>query len=310
MGIRDILRRRNRVKIPKDIRSSNVRSVRPVLPVPPSVQPRVHPPMPPSRLRAKSVQPRVHFPVPPSSVKGRMVRSEAELRKLAEDRRVGMTRTLIGKERVKNLPGFEVRNGVEFFKNRRIIGRDVSVNKGVYLGAGSREAIVVDRKFGELNRLFEEAKKRASVDGKVIKDFVIHSVFDVINEAMPVKDNAEVERLVKREKAGRDGEIPLDVFLREGVGVCRHNALAVADLLQRFKEEGVLKGKASVDRNTKRVVIDGRSFDAGHAWCRYTNSAGDVFLIDPMHNKIKKLSELELKSWESGGDWDYKRAGD
>jgi len=309
MSLFSNLRRRvrgNKVKIPKNLKA------RPVLPVPPSVKPRPHPPMPPSSLRAKSVPPRAHPPMPPSSltVEKRMKKSQAELQKLAADQQVGMVRTEVGKGRLENHPDFSVRGGVEFFKNRKIIGRDVSVNKGIYVGAGPREAIVVDRKYGELNRLYEKAKKRATVDGKVNKNYVIKAVFDVVNEAMPVKDDAEVKKLRKKRNIGKDGEIPLDVFLREGVGVCRHNALATADLLQHFKEEGILTGKASVDRNTKTIVINGETKRPGHAWCRYTNSAGDVYLIDPMHGKLKKLSELDLRKWEHGGDWDYKRAGD
>ena len=52
-------------------------------------------------------------------------------------------------------------DGVEYYLDRHVIGRDRPIDGGVYLGENAREAIVVDsNKYNEINKLYEIAKDK------------------------------------------------------------------------------------------------------------------------------------------------------
>lgn len=216
-------------------------------------------------------------------------------------------------------------DGEPHFEGRHIIREDSDIDGGVYLGSGEREAIVVDsEEYDEVDRMYEKARDRArDPSGNVNKGLVLNAAYDVaVEEFTPSED--EMDRLVDtygditdedieseqdmRDEAylsskiaehygvESDGKIGLDVFSREGVGVCRHRALAAGAMIEKFQEDGILTGEVSIDRNSRGKY--------GHAWVRYENSAGDTFVIDPMQEKIKALEETE------GDFWDYERPED
>jgi len=178
------------------------------------------------------------------------------------------------------------------YRGRRVIHKDTPIDGGVYLGAYLREAIVVDsEKYTEISRIYNIAKEKAGVernDGR-LKERVLNAVFDTVKESMNY-DEAAAHRLVDIYKSGTDGKIALDVFIKNKVGVCRHMALACGALLELFKKDGYIRGNASIDRNTDR---------RGHVWCRYTNSGGDVFILDVARNYIGLLKDAK--------NWDYRR---
>ncbi len=172
----------------------------------------------------------------------------------------------------------------ELYQGRFIIHRDSPVDGGVCIGQCQREAIVVDSSKSPLIRkLYDGAKSRATQDGVIMKNTLLRAVYDTVAEAMPTQDYRAVKEIIRRCGVERDGKISLDVFLEEGVGVCRHDALACAIVLELFKREGITHGKASVDRNC--------SFLGGHTWCRYVNSVGEVFILDVAQGYLGRLKD-------------------
>lgn len=202
----------------------------------------------------------------------------------------------------------ERKNGA---KERPTISRDSRIDTGVYEGKYGGEAIVVDREKYPIG--FQEAmtKVLAAItrrDGSVDKSMILGSVFDTVSEKMRY-DKAAVDDILQR-SGGADGtKIALDTYIAEGVGVCRHQALFAGQLLESLKDMGFVSGNVSVDRNAlKRDNDDG--YD-GHAWARYVNSAGDVYVLDPAQGVIDRLDDLMAK--RAGGDlriWDYGRPED
>lgn len=202
-------------------------------------------------------------------------------------------KTHILKKRLED--DIEYVGGKPFYQGRHVISRDTAVDGGVYLGQGSREAIVVDtKKYPEhFKELYKKARKEAS-DGKhVDKNRILRAVYNAVKGAMKY-DDASVEEIISKYGVENDGKISLNIFLHEGVGICRHQALACAALLERFKKYGHISGKPSVDRNS---LCNG-----GHAWCRYTNSFGNVYILDVAQNYIGRLEDVEK--------WDYRRPGE
>lgn len=179
------------------------------------------------------------------------------------------------------------------YRGRRIIHRDTPIDGGVYLGAGEREAIVVDsEKYPALKKLYEKAKEKALVDKvdiSVAKCLILNAVYDTVKEAMAYNE-AAADRLVNICNSGTDGKIALDVFIKNEIGVCRHMALACGALLELFRKEGYINGNVSIDRNTDK---------GGHAWCRYTNSGGEVYILDVAQKYIGRMDKAT--------NWDYRR---
>ena len=117
------------------------------------------------------------------------------------------------------------------------------------------------------------------------RGLILDAVYEVVSAAMPYDDEA-VEKIVSETGNDNDGKIALDYFIQEGKGVCRHQALACAALLERFKDEGYIRGTASVDRNS-----DTRG---GHSWCRYTNSEGTV-IGSILHYELATVEQIKNK---------------
>src|SRR5262245_50858681 len=168
------------------------------------------------------------------------------------------------------------------YHNRDIIGRDSTIDGGIYLGANQREAIVVDFfSSPALRSIFESAKLEISAQSLRAELDILNTVYAAVYQAMTY-DRDAVEELVRAQGVKEDGEISLEVFAVRGIGVCRHMALTCGVIMEKLIEEEVMEGRVSIDRKTFREV--------GHAWCRYKSPDGAVFIIDVAQRYCGKLS--------------------
>lgn len=192
---------------------------------------------------------------------------------------------------------------IGYYEDRRLIGRDRPIDKGVYLVAGYGEAVVVDgEKYPQLkqeyDKLKSELEEKASKSNKPLNQIVLRGAYQRAVDLLKY-DEREVERI--NEKYGiqftteHPQKISLTVYLEEGVGVCRHQALLAGYFLEQFKKDGVIRGLVSVDRNW----AEGTS---GHVWVRYVNSIGEVFILDPANKYIGLLKDIK-----EDFPWFYKR---
>ncbi len=209
-------------------------------------------------------------------------------------------KTILAERRVKTSGFYEEPSGETphgSFRGRPIIGKDMPVEGGVYLGAGAREAIVVDEKYGELVRIYKRVREELEKEsGKgALSGRIFRKVFDIVKEELPF-DQKKVDGEVAQFNG--DTKVALDHFIQKKAGVCRHQALLTAYLFQKLKQDGIVQGSASIDRN----AVSGKG---GHAWVRYTNRVGDVFIIDPAQDYIGPLKDESLKD-----RWFYKRPED
>ncbi len=202
-------------------------------------------------------------------------------------------RTIKIGERLKTLPFYEEpsrESPTGKWQGRDIIGRDRPINRGVYLGGREREAIVVDdQKQQALNDVYQDFLSRRQAkeaQGIPFKQGVLDEAYNLTREVMPYSDTA-VSELTRGLKP--DQKVALESFIGKG-GVCRHQALLCAYLLERLAKEGKVAGHVSIDRN----FVPGRG---GHAWVRYTNSAGEVFIIDPAQQFIGKIEQTGKNAW-------------
>lgn len=187
----------------------------------------------------------------------------------------------------------------KFFEGRPTISRDKSINGGVYLGSSAREAIVVDDEKDEaLDRIYQELimrRKAAQTQGIDFKDGILTEVWDLVKLVMPYNEN-KVNSILNQ-LTRPDEKVYLSSFI--GGGVCRHQALLASYLLERLIKEKYIHGKVSVDRNEIKN-------EGGHAWCRYTNSAKEVFILDAAQNYIGRLDDMT----RANNRWFYERPED
>ncbi len=200
------------------------------------------------------------------------------------------------------------------FAGRPIIARDTPINGGVYPVVSHRrgEALVVDDK----KYPYELDETYAKLLNKIRRLDPNSLALDALSKAR--KGDIENERLVLEElhnlvydtlrydleatnKLAQNFEkIAINNYIYEGVGVCRTQAILSAYLIERLIDNGYLHGRVSVDRNLRHNVA------GGHAWARYTDQNGQVWIIDPAQDYIGKLES----GTPTNGRWDYRRTED
>lgn len=206
-------------------------------------------------------------------------------------------KTIVAVNRIKESPFYEEAGpGAPHgsYEGRHLIGRDVPIHGGVYIGQGVREAIVVDEKYGTLTKtykeFFRERKKllRAG-ERKSFKAGILKDVYNFSLEKLPYR--MDIANFVEESYVNEgDEKVALDTYLEMGGGICRHQALFIGYLLEKMVNDGLLGGEVSVDRNY--VPMRG-----GHAWVRYTSNSGQVFIIDTALRYIGKLDDLDEQMW-------------
>lgn len=186
------------------------------------------------------------------------------------------------------------RVGGEKFGGRLLIKRDGLINNGVYLGEHQRGAIIVDDKEDPvilqiLRKLEDEF--RCSVN---YKNNVLQKVFTTVKKHVPGDSQMTWEFLRNNGFINSDREIYLGTFVKRRIGWCTTQALLGGYLLEGLKKDGFIAGKVSIDRNDQP--------EGGHAWDRYKNSVGRVFILDYMTKGPVALDSLSPKD-----QWPYLR---
>lgn len=180
------------------------------------------------------------------------------------------------------------------YQGRLIIERDSPIDGRVYLGI-AREAIVVDgTKQSELQSAYDELIKRRQAkveEGQHFREGILREVFDLTGELLPTNQQI-VDQVSSQYKDG--GKVALANFIRAKGGVCRHQSLLAAYLLERLINEGRIRGKVSVDRSFNRKR------GTSHAWVRYTSYSGQVYILDVTKNYLGKIEQAD-------DPWSYKR---
>lgn len=216
-------------------------------------------------------------------------------------------RTFYVEDRMQAHPNFRERDETApygYYMNHPIIGRaSKSVDGGVYLGGSAREAIVVDGKSvamenaykditSELRELFERSET-LPIQSILVK--VMHKV----QEVMPY-DGRKAEAIGWYHHG--DKLIGLSTYIKERAGVCRHQGLLAAYIIENLIKDSYMLGTVGVERNT----VEDRG--GTHAWAVYKkgpNGAGGVIVIDPAQSFVGTKAQA-LR----GGRWEYRLSTD
>ncbi len=193
------------------------------------------------------------------------------------------------------------------FQGRPIIDSDSpKVEGGVYLGSGAREAIVVDssdknsehaekyrKVFGEfLTRLKDEGGKNKNKPGP------LWAAYETVVKKMPASE-LKVDVLNTENGFYNDQKVNLANYIGEA-GVCRHQALLGAWILQKAQAEGLVDYGVKVRVHRNEIPGIG-----GHAWVSIQNENGKEIILDATQ---KYLGTTE-RAFLSGArpPWNYKK---
>lgn len=163
------------------------------------------------------------------------------------------------------------------YGGRPVIGERGHINGGIYIGVVPQEAIVVDDKHGELDRLYNEMVVRlseVSLERTLEENEILPEIAALVVRRLKF-DEKLFDSICAREGILPDDKVALDMFLFEGVGVARHQVLCVAYLIERLKARNLLHGFASIDGiSTHLMGRDER--------LTYTSPRGYLFVFDPL----------------------------
>jgi hypothetical protein len=185
----------------------------------------------------------------------------------------------------------------ETYRGRRLIGRDMDIRGGIV--KDGHEVIVIDPDQDPdiyWDYYHEAAKRAKDESGEIVPSRVVGAVFDTVRSNMRYSKK-ETRRVRLEHKLASSQDIELGVFMRAGFGVCLHQALGCAAMLEDFKESGYLHGHISVDRN-ERWNPDDEKDKGGHAWVRYTTLRGAPYILDVAQNYFGSLEDsTEVAKW-------------
>lgn len=198
-------------------------------------------------------------------------------------------------------PNFGEQDGVApygYYLNHPVIGRtSTSVDGGVYLGGSAREAIVVDGKSETMKKVYEsvlaDLPPLSEHDGLLPLRALLLKVMHDVQITLPYDELAADEISAKHQD---DKLIGLSTYVKERAGVCRHQGLLAAYIIERLINDGQMLGTVGVERNT--VTEMGGS----HAWAIFRpmrNVAEPSIVVDPTHSFVGTKARARTENrWE------------
>lgn len=211
-------------------------------------------------------------------------------------------RTVLVEKRMRTNPNFGEKDETApygYYLNHPILGRaSSSVDNGVYMGGSAREAIVVDSKSEALRQVykdvFSELRQSLEKDETLPAKLVLFRVMQKVQEVMPY-DGQKTE-YISKEHYG-DKLIGLSTYLKEHAGVCRHQGLLAAFIIEGLIRDGIIDGTVGVERNTVEDL------GGTHAWAIYKTRSGgsqEAIVVDPAQSFVGTKAQAQNE-----GRWEY-----
>lgn len=231
----------------------------------------------------------------------------AETPQLRINQAINDIRTYRAEVRLQNNPNFGEKDETApygYYLNHPVLGRNsLSVDNGVYLGGGAREAILVDGRSETLKKVYEDLAENIRKGFKDRETATTQTIlFQVMQKAQQVMpyDGPKTSQISK-EFYG-DKLIGLSTYVNQRAGVCRHQGLLAAYLTERLINEGFLNGGIGIERNTDD------DFGGTHAWAVFKPGGGktnETIVIDPAQSFVGTKNQAEREN-----RWRYRLSTD
>lgn len=214
-------------------------------------------------------------------------------------------RTVHAVDRIMSSPNYRPPNSGSmygYYFGYQIIGRETrKINGGIDIGGSPREAIYVDGDSPELQAAFISTLRKIyqnyDQSGRNLnRRDILQIVVDDIADNVMRYDGDATKQLIR--PFSQDRLMSLSSFVREGIGVCRHQALLAASNTEQLIAANILPGFAGRERNEEGGV---------HAWGVWTEFPGaEKVVMDAAQRKFVGTKEEARQQ----GLWPYERGID
>lgn len=186
-----------------------------------------------------------------------------------------------------------------FFRHRAIIGRNSkTLRDGVYHTRGS-EGLVVDDKNSITKGAVQSIIYKAEFLGEDAPTDEILQIVEAQVRKILRYDLDKVDEMSELYYPNNDS-IGISEYIKEGVGVCRHQAILAALTMEEMITQGILTGTAGVERSLRKNLDTGEV--GGHAWAVYRpadrRDENDDIIIDPAKEcVVLREDSKRLNGW-------------
>lgn len=205
-------------------------------------------------------------------------------------------------DRMLHTPNFSEKDDAALYGRyygHPILGRKSrSVKGGVYLGSSAREAIVVDDTSVAMQKAYDSivsnVRQPHARQETLSVDDILTKVMHGVKEVMPY-DHFKTQSISSR--YAQDKLVGLSTYLEGQAGVCRHQALMAAYILENLIQDGYLSGSVGVERNTIEDL------GGTHAWAIYraeNASQYEGIVVDPAQSFVGTKDYARRE-----GRWEY-----
>ncbi len=183
---------------------------------------------------------------------------------------------MLDAERARNfiiVADMDVRNKLAFDHKSLGVSVDLDVSPGIFR-----------------SYINEAIQRSRDETGRVRRYVVPRAVYDTVRHRM----RYSVKRCREIHEEMQDPAMHythLSHFMERGYGVCSHQALACAAMLEVFKTFPFVHGDVSYESSLRFRREDGRPDEYGHAWTRLTRPDGSIIIMDPAQGFYGTLEE-------------------
>ena len=162
-----------------------------------------------------------------------------------------------------------------YFRNRPIIGENTQIHGGIYVGVFPHEALVIDQKYGLLEKTLATLIARCAQIDETSPTYE----YDVFSKAIALtretlRYSEEGVQLIQASyNIQADDKVTLDLYLKKKVGIARHQVLLAGFLLERLREKGMIRGTPAIESQVSDEIPQERLL--------FTSSDGEIFRFDP-----------------------------
>ena len=215
-----------------------------------------------------------------------MTKSNTKKRKAAtpQPKRKPLNRFEVALERISQHQDYRPQGATHapygFFLDRPIISEHGPFNGGVYISADPSEALVVDDRFGELLKLYDEfllqfVREHPESINTVKERELMREIFQFTQRKLRYVSPTELEALAIAKGITIDQKVSLEVFIQLGIGTDRHQILLAAYLLEKCRHRNLLGGTLFLNTRYDNTL-------AGAESLIYTSpSTGEIFTFTP-----------------------------
>ena len=175
------------------------------------------------------------------------------------------------------------------YNGHPIIGaKSPSMKDGVY-GTSNSEQLHVDNEdvlvAGIVNQTIVELKRGLEENPELTQRTILRYIKDEVREVL--KYDLDGTNKMSEPYYEQRGMIHLSEYIKAEIGVCRHQAVLAALIMEEAISQGILRGTVGVQRNHVPEL------HGAHAWAVFRDERNHAIIVDPAQNYVGTRDEAK-----------------